>query len=214
MSVKKHEWRKAEKRLYLPKNKPEILEVPSLNFFTIKGAGNPNAPEFAPNIQVLYALSYAIRMSPKKGTEPPGYFEYTVYPLEGVWDVSGDVKANPDEPFTKDDLVFELMIRQPDFVTEEYAKSVIEAVRSEKNPEFIDRVEFKTIEEGLCVQMLHLGSYDSEPATFEIMEEYARTQGLKRESKTHREIYISAPGKTPPEKLKTTLRFRAIHRSF
>ena len=110
--------------------------------------------------------------------------------------------------FSKQDLVFELMIRQPAFVDEAYANMVIRNVREEKDPPLLDKVEFKSIEDGLSVQMLHLGSYDDEPATFSVMENFAEQHGYRRSEKTHREIYISDPSRTPVEKLKTTLRFK------
>jgi hypothetical protein len=114
----KHEWRKKEKGLYLPKKVPVQIQVPEFHFFTIKGKGNPNDDFFPEYIGVLYSLAYAVKMSPKKGLAPEGYFDYTVYPLEGVWDISAEAKNSATGGFTKDDLVFKLMIRQPDFVEE------------------------------------------------------------------------------------------------
>jgi hypothetical protein len=87
-----HEWKKAEKKFYLPGTKPELIKMPAFRFFSVEGKGNPNDKSFAEYIGVLYSLSYAVKMSPKKGTAPEGYFEYTVYPLEGVWDISDEAK--------------------------------------------------------------------------------------------------------------------------
>jgi hypothetical protein len=203
----KYEWRKKEKGLYLPKNIPEIIDVPALNFFAIKGEGNPNDSLFSEYIGALYSLSYAIRMSYKAGLEPQGFYEYTVYPLEGVWDISDEAKKVYNGTLDKDTLVYDIMIRQPDFVTEAYAQETIERTMKKKPNEFLEQVKFSSQEGGKCVQMLHLGSYDNEPETFEIMEAFCKENNLERQSKTHREIYLSDPRKVAPEKLKTVLRF-------
>ena len=141
-----------------------------------------------------------------------GYFDYTVYPLEGFWDISEDAKKTYTEnsKLNKDDLVFKLMIRQPDFVTQEYALKVIDKVKIKKKNPLINTVKFEKISEGNCIQMLHIGSYDDEAKTFKIMEEFAKNNNLKRVSKVHKEIYISDFRKVAPEKLKTVLRFNVI----
>lgn len=203
----KHEWRKSEKHLYLPKNKPELVDIPKLNFFSINGEGNPNSEAFGDYIAVLYLLSYAVRMSYKKDYIPDGYFDYTVYPLEGVWDINEEAKKKFHGVLNKDDLIFNLMIRQPSFVTEKFAEEIINLTKKNKPQELLSKVKFESIEEGKCIQMLHLGSYDDEPASFELMEIFALEQGLARESKVHREIYLTDARKTAPEKLKTVLRF-------
>lgn len=123
----KYEWRKIEKNLYLPKQKPELLTVPTQKFFMIKGQGNPNSDEFSEKIGVLYSLAYAVRMMPKQGYTPEGYFEYTVYPLEGIWDLSEEGRKL--ETLNKDELLYTIMIRQPDFVTEEVVQKAFERVR-------------------------------------------------------------------------------------
>lgn len=127
----KHEWRKAEKILYLPKKEPQVIEVPEQKFFTIEGVGNPNGPDFAERIGVLYSLAYGVRMMPKNGFEPEGYYEYTVYPLEGIWSISEEAKDK--ESWTKDDLTYKIMIRQPDFVTEEVARRAM-VIAKKRNP--------------------------------------------------------------------------------
>jgi len=204
----KHDWKKEEKAFYAPKSKPELLQIPAMNFFSICGEGNPNHPNFAGYIRVLYSLSYAVKMSPKSGQVPPGYFEYSVYPLEGVWDISEEAKHKPMQTLDKDKLVFNLMIRQPDFVTPVYASNIIEQVKKKKPHPLLDKVRFETIEEGNCVQILHLGSYDNEPYSFATLETFAESQGLMRKYKTHREIYLSDARKTSAEKLKTILRIQ------
>lgn len=204
----KHEWKKAEKQYYAPKNQPESLRVPEFKFFTIEGEGNPNDPFFSEYIGVLYSLSYGVRMSHKQGIAPAGYFEYTVYPLEGVWDLIDKSKYDPSRPLDKNNLKFKLMIRQPDFVTPDFARQIKERTEKKKPHQLLTGVKFEKIEEGLCVQMLHLGSYDDEPQTFSVMEQYCQEKNLIRASKVHREIYLSDARKTAPEKMKTILRFK------
>jgi hypothetical protein len=204
----KHEWRKHEKAFYLPKPEPTRIDIPAFRFFTLAGTGNPNSDHFAEYIGVLYSLAYAVKMSPKKGLAPAGYFDYTVYPLEGVWDLSEEGRQNYTGTLDKDQLVFRLMIRQPDFVDAAFAERMIAATRKKKPHELLDHVRFEIIEEGTCVQMLHRGSYDSEPASFARMEEFATEAGWTRVSKQHREIYLNDARKTAPEKLRTVLRFR------
>ena len=204
----KHEWKKEEKNIYLPKNKPEFITIPGYSFFTIEGAGNPNDDFFSDYIGVLYSLSYGVRMSPKKGIEPEGYFEYTVYPLEGIWDVKDTAQKVWDGTLNKEDLVFKLMIRQPDFVDDEFAVFILERTKEQKPHELLSNVKFEEITEGDCVQMMHLGGYDDEPASIKQMEEFADAEGYTRKSKTHREIYLSDPRKVAPDKLKTVLRFQ------
>ncbi len=204
----KLDWKKTDKAYYLPGTEPEFVTMPAFRFFAIRGAGDPNGPEFPEYMAVLYALAYAVRMSPRSGTAPEGYREYSVFPLEGVWDVSEEAKARGDARPSKSDYVFDLMIRQPDFVTREYARSVLERVKAKKPLPRIGDARFEVVEEGPCVQMTHLGPYDAEPASFARMEEFCAARGLTRVSKVHREIYMSDPRKTAPEKLRTVLRFK------
>lgn len=207
--MQKHQWRKKEKTLYLPKNRPEVINVPSFKFVTVAGQGNPNSPFFADYITVLYSVSYAIKMTLKKmETKPNGYCDYTVYPLEGVWDITDEAKKTFDGTLNKDDFVFDLMIRQPDFVSKDFFSEMLELTKQKKGYPLLSKVKFKEISDGTCVQMMHLGPYDDEPESFEHMEAFAAEQGLERLSKRHREIYISDFRKVAPEKLKTVLRFR------
>ncbi|HNX44243.1 MAG TPA: GyrI-like domain-containing protein [Bacteroidales bacterium] len=203
----KHEWKKNEKQFYLPKNKPELINIPKFKFFTIEGNGNPNDDFFAEYIGVLYSLSYGIKMSPKKGPEPKGYFDYTVYPLEGVWDINDSAKQSFNGTINKNDLVFNLMIRQPDFVDNDFALQILEQTKKKKPHQLLDKVRFEEIVEGDCIQMLHIGSYDDEPKSFKIMENFAEMDRLERKTKTHREIYLSDARKVSPDKLQTVLRF-------
>jgi len=202
----KHEWKKNEKHFYLPKNKPELISIPKFKFFTIEGSGNPNDDIFAEYIGNLYSLSYGIKMSPKKGIEPEGYFDYTVYPLEGIWDLNEEAKKSFNGTINKNDLVFKIMIRQPDFVESDFALEILEYTKKKKPHYLLEKVRFEEIIEGNCIQMLHIGSYDDEPASFRIMESFAEQENFRRNTKTHREIYLSDARKVSPDKLKTVLR--------
>jgi len=204
----KHEWKKQEKAFYLPKNRPEKVFIPGFKFFTIKGKGNPNEAFFAVYIGVLYLLAYAVKMSPKSGLAPEGYQDYTVYPLEGIWDIEEAAKTFYHGKIDKSTLVFDLMIRQPDFVSPEFAALIIEKTKKKKPHQLLEKVKFESFEEGSCIQMLHIGSYNDEPKSFKEMEIYAAGLKLKRKSLLHREIYLSDARKTAPEKLKTVLRFQ------
>ncbi len=203
----KHEWKKHEKALYAPKTEPEVIDIPSLNFFCIDGEGHPESDQFRNSLEALYAASYAVRMSHKGQNPLPGYFEYTVYPLEGVWDLIDPSKG----PLDKNNFKYQLMIRQPDFLTEARAHEFIEAAAVKKKNDFIRNLTFRTMTEGRCIQMLHIGSYDDEPASFSRMEAFCSAQGLQRKSKVHREIYLSDARKVAPEKLNTILRFQTLN---
>ena len=201
----KHEWRKKEKNYYIPKTKPEIVNMEKFKFIQIKGSGSPNNEEFSERVGVLYSLAYAIKMMPKKGITPDGYFDYTVYPLEGIWDL--DEEGRLKNEFDKNNLVYNIMIRQPDFVTKEVFDLAMEMTKKKKPNKLLDDVVFGEIEEGMCVQMMHIGPYDDEYKSFEVMKEFIKDNNLVIKSLAHREIYISDVRKTAPEKLKTVLRY-------
>jgi hypothetical protein len=209
----KHEWIKKEKEVYLPKNRPEIVEIPAYKFFTIAGEGNPNDEIFPEYIGVLYSLSYGVKMSVKKVIEPKGFFDYTVYPLEGIWDINAQAEKNFTGTINKDDLVFNLMIRQPNFVDEVFAQRILEITKDKKPHALLGDVKFEEICDGKCIQMMHIGPFDSEPESFSVMEDFAIKNNLQRVSKTHREIYLSDVRKVAPEKLKTVLRFQVVDRA-
>lgn len=206
----KFEWRKHAKELYMPKEKVELLTVPEFKFFMLKGKGNPNHEQFSEAVGVLYSLSYAVKMMIKSEATSDGYFDYTVFPLEGVWDLSE--KGKLQENLNKDELLYTLMIRQPDFITEEIAVKAIEIVKKKKPHPLLDDVIFDTMIDGSCVQMLHIGSYDDEIKSFDIMKEYCTENNLERLSKVHREIYISDARKTEKDKLKTVLRYKVNYK--
>jgi hypothetical protein len=202
----KYEWKKVDKNIYLPKTKPEIIDLPEMRYLMLDGEGNPNGPEFAEAIEALYSVSYGVRMSHKSGNIPEGYYEYTVFPLEGIWDLAEEARGK--DTLDKDKLIYTLMIRQPDFLTDEILEYIIEKIKKKKNNKLIDKIRFEPLNEGLNVQMMHIGSYDDEPQSFKIMEEFCTENGLERIDKRHKEIYISDFRKTAPEKLKTVLRFK------
>lgn len=202
----KYEWKKVDKTLYLPKNKPEVIDVPEMNYFMLDGKGNPGGQSFAEAIEALYSAAYGVRMSHKSGKIPDGYYEYTVFPLEGIWDL--EVEARGQEVLNKDKLIYTLMIRQPDFLTADLAKEILENIMKKKSNLLLEKIRFESLNEGLNVQMMHIGKYDDEAQSFNIMENFCSENGLKRIIKTHKEIYISDFRKTAPEKLNTVLRFK------
>jgi len=201
----KFQWKKQEKNLYLPKEKPDLITVPQQKFFMISGKGNPNDEEFSEKIGILYSLAYAVRMMPKQGYTPDGYYEYTVYPLEGIWDLTEEGKQS--KTLNKDELLYTIMIRQPDFLTQEIVNKAFENVRKKKNHPLLDDVTFETMEDGLSVQMMHIGSYDDEPQSFEQMKKFIKENNLEITTLRHREIYLSDARKTEKSKLKTVLRY-------
>lgn len=204
----KHEWHKHEKNIYLPKLKPEKIHIPAYKYYTVTGEGNPNEESFREKTAALFAMSYGIRMMPKKGPTPNGYFDYRVYPLEGIWTLKEGAVMEGDHLFDKDDLKYKIMIRQPEFVTGDLALLNIEAVSKNKPNPNNSAIKFEEIKDGLSVQIMHVGSYDSEPASFDKMAEFLQENHLERISEEfHREIYISDARKVTPEKLKTVLRY-------
>lgn len=195
----KYEWKKQEKELYLPDDIPMLITVPMQKFFAIKGKGNPNEADFAERIGVLYSLAYAVRMMPKSGFIPNGYFEYTVYPLEGVWE-GGNVSD-------KSSYIYTIMIRQPVFVTGEIVEKAFETVKNKKPHPFLAEAFFCEIKDGLSVQMLHTGDYDNEPQSFAKMQKFMDDNSLSRRDDNHREIYLNDASKVERDKLKTVLRY-------
>lgn len=201
----KHEWRKLEKDIYLPKTKPELIYIPKMKYITIEGKGNPNEPEFSKRVSTLYSIAYTIKMLPKKGFVIDDYFVYTVYPLEGLWGLTeAGLKLNY---LDKKELVYTIMIRQPDFVTREVFENALQMVRKKQFLNYLDEVSFTEMEDGLSVQMLHIGAYDDEPRSFSIMDDFLIQNNLKRRTFFHKEIYLSDPNKVDQDKQKTVLRY-------
>jgi hypothetical protein len=175
-----------------------------MKFACIDGKGDPNGDEFALATAALYSFSYTVKMSYKSKEVPKGYYDYTVFPLEGVWDLVDKTKPITD----KSNYAYSIMIRQPEFLDDELFERFIMETKNKKPNDYLDKIKLITITEGMCCQMLHLGSYDDEPASFEKMECYCRDNGYERSSLKHREIYISDPRKTEASRLKTVLRFK------
>lgn len=204
----KVDYKRDEPHLYRPGEAPQIVDVPTLRFLQVDGEGDPNGPEFAKAVEALYSLSYAVRMSHKSANVPDGYYEYTVYPLEGVWGLVDTTKPATD----KSNFSYTLMIRQPDFLTEEGFAGFRELISRKKPNPYLDRVRFEPVSERLCCQALHRGPFDDEPATIARMEAHCAAEGYERASKFHREIYLSDPRRTEPAKARTVLRF-AVRRT-
>ena len=201
------DYKKEYKEFYQPKNKPSIIEIPAMNFLAVRGKGDPNQEngEYQTAIGLLYALAYTIKMSKKGDHHIDGYFDYVVPPLEGFWWQEGREGIDYEN---KADFHWISLIRLPDFVTKADFDWAIEEATHKKKQDF-SKVEFLTYGEGLCVQCMHLGSYDEEPTTIAAMEAYAQAQGYVidiNNSRFHHEIYLSDPRKTAPEKRKTVLR--------
>lgn len=200
----KIDYKKTYKELYLPKTIPSIVTVPPIRFITIEGAGNPNGEEFALATAALYSFSYVVKMSYKSDSIPDGYYDYTVFPLEGEWDLIDKSKVSTD----KSNYKYKIMIRQPDFLTDDLFESFLITIKKKKPNPHLDKIALETISEGLCCQILHIGSYDDEPESFKIMDKFCEGNGYTRICKKHREIYLSDPRKTEANKLKTVLRYK------
>ncbi|WP_269261713.1 GyrI-like domain-containing protein [Streptococcus agalactiae] len=200
----KYEWRKQEKNLYGVKQTPIIVEVPKQKFILIKGKGNPNETDFSDRISALYSVAYAIKMLFKnamKNKTDSEITDFTVYPLEGLW------KKVDGKELDKSKLEYTLMIKQPDFITQEIFTEALENVKKKKPNALYDEMSFREIEEGKSIQTLHVGSYDDEPKSFEQMNEFVRKLNLTRIGDFHREIYLSNKNRTSEEKQKTILRY-------
>ncbi len=203
---------KGEKALYAPKAEPVLIDVPPMVFFTVDGVGNPNEPggAYQQAVGLLYALSYTVKMAPKNGCTPEGYFQYSVAPLEGLWrmaDGSAGVDMN-----RKSQFAWTAMIRQPAFVTDEVFRwAQAEVLRKKKLDASAARLS--AYAEGLCVQCLHIGPYSAEPATLARMEAFIAAQELRVDipARLHHELYIQDPTRTDPAKLKTILRTPVRH---
>ena len=201
------DYKKEYKEFYMPKKKPGIVEIPKMNYIAVRGKGNPNDEngEYKSSIGLLYAIAFTIKMSYKGTHKIDGYFEYVVPPLEGFWwqDDTEGIDYN-----RKDDMNFISVIRLPDFVTEDDFKWAVDEATEKKKQDF-SMVEFLTYNEGICVQCMHIGSYDNEPETLRLMEQFADANGYAAELTEHRfhhEIYLSDPRRCAAGKLRTVLR--------
>ena len=201
------DYKKEYKEFYMPPKKPSIVEVPPMNYIAVRGKGNPNDEngEYKESIGLLYGIAFTIKMSYKGEHKIDGYFEYVVPPLEGFWWQEG---VDGIDYAHKENFKFISLIRLPDFVTKaDFDWAVAEATKKKKTD--FSKVEFFTYNEGLCVQCMHIGSYDDEPATIATMHEYAEQNGYEldiTDSRYHHEIYLSDPRKCEPAKLRTVVR--------
>lgn len=200
------DYKKEYKEFYLPPKKPQMIEIPAMNFLAVRGQGDPNEEDgaYKASIGLLYGIAYTIKMSKMGMHKMDGYFDYVVPPLEGFWWQDGrDI-----DYAHKEDFRWISLIRLPEFVTKaEFDWAVREATKK-KETDF-SKVEFLTYEEGLCVQCMHIGPYDNEPETIRNMERYAEEQGYEpdlSDSRYHHEIYLSDVRKCKPENLKTVIR--------
>ncbi len=204
----KVDFKKKYKDLYVPSAKaPAIVTVPELQYALMSGTGNPNtSKDFSDAIEALFGLSYTISMS-YKGTDLviPGFYSYTVAPLEGVWDV---IEGKTFDKNNKDNLKWTIGIMQPEFVTNDIFEKALDLAAAKKKNPIIKQIKLQKFNDGLCCTFMHLGAYDDEPASFDLMNKFTESQGYVRAEKTHREIYLSDFRKVPPEKLKTVLRFK------
>ncbi len=201
------DFKKEYKEFYMPSDKPSMVEVPPFNYIAVRGRGNPNDEdgEYKKAINLLYGIAYTIKMSHKSGHRIDGYFEYVVPPLEGFWWQDG---IDGIDYRHKEDFNWISVIRLPDFVTEEDFNWAVKEATRKKKMDF-SKVEYLHYEEGLCVQCMHIGSYDDEPATVKLMDDFMRQKGYVldiSESRLHHEIYLSDPRKADPTKLKTVIR--------
>ena len=201
------DFKKEYKEFYMPKDKPSIVTVPPMNYLAVRGHGDPNAEdgEYKEAISLLYGIAFTIKMSKKGSRQIEGFFDYVVPPLEGFWwqdGVSGVDYAR------KENFNWISVIRLPDFVTKADFDWAIEEATRKKKTDF-SKVEFMQVDEALCVQCMHIGSYDDEPATVELMHQFMSEQGYEldiNDTRRHHEIYLSDARKVAPEKLRTVIR--------
>ena len=201
------DYKKEYKEFYLPPKKPSIVEVPPMNYIAVRGKGDPNDEngEYKASIVLLYGIAFTIKMSYKGNYKIDGYFEYVVPPLEGFWWQNG---VEGIDYAHKENFEWISLIRLPDFVTQKDFEWAITEATKKKKTDF-SKVEFLTYTEGLCVQCMHIGPYDTEPATVATMHEYVEQNGYEldiTDTRYHHEIYLSDARKVAPEKLKTVIR--------
>ena len=201
------DFKKEYKEFYLPKQTPSIVNVPKMNYIAVRGKGNPNDEdgEYKQAIGLLYGIAFTIKMSKKGNHQIDGYFDYVVPPLEGFWWQDGVIGVNYAD---KDSFQWISVIRLPDFVTEDDFRWALKEASAKKKQDF-SKVEFFSYDEGICVQCMHIGPYDDEPATVLRMHEFMEQEGYEldiTDRRMHHEIYLSDARKTAPEKLRTVIR--------
>ncbi len=201
------DFKKEYKEFYLPKQRPEIIDVPKMNYIAVRGKGNPNDPdgEYQKVMEILYSVAYTLKMSYKTDYKIGGFFEYVVPPLEGFWwqeDTEGIDCKN------KDTFCWISCIRLPDFIKKEDFDWAVKNAEEKKKKDF-SSAEFLTVEEGLCVQIMHTGPFDNEPESILLMDKFLEENGYANDfgkERIHHEIYLSDARKVPPEKWKTVIR--------
>jgi len=201
------DYKKEYKEFYMPKNKPTLVNVPEMKYIAVYGKGDPNIDggDYKKSIELLYGIAYTIKMSKKTDHNIEGYFDFVVPPLEGFWQIEG---LDGMDYSRKDEFSWISVIRVPDFVTENDFLWAVEEATKKKKKDF-SSVKFITVKEGLCVQCMHNGSYDDEPATVGLMDSFIAENGYENDfsdTRLHHEIYLSDPRKTATDKLKTVIR--------
>ena len=200
------DFKKEYKEFYMPGRKPSIVDVTKANYIAVSGKGDPNEEygDYQKAIEVLYAVAYTLKMSYKTDHKIEGFYEYVVPPLEGFWKQGDNSEMDYAD---KSSLEWISVIRLPDFITEEDFRWAVETAEKKKKLD-CTKAEFLTLEEGLCVQIMHIGPYDDEPESVLLMENFAEEQGyvIDMGQRLHHEIYLSDPRKSPPEKWKTVIR--------
>lgn len=209
--MEKKDYKKEYKDLYMPKNTPSIIDVPKMIFIMVDGKGNPNtSKEYANAMNVLYGLSYTIKMSKMGNNSIKGYFDYVVPPLEGFWDgIDGYFDFANMAVIDKDKFVWTSFIRQPEFVTKEVFDWALKELKIKKPDLDYSKVRYEIYEEGLCVQIMHIGPYDTEKESIEKLNKYIDENGYINDFsdiRRHHEIYLGDPRKTKKENLKTVIR--------
>ena len=200
----KYEWKKQEKEIYGVKTKPCVIDIPVQKYIIISGNGNPNDKVFSEKVAALFSVAYKIKLIYKLLAEKSCEItDYSVYSLEGIWSM-----AYEKEDLVKEELQYRIMIRQPDFIIKEMFDNAVDVVKTRKNIPYITDISFETIGDGRCIQVLHKGAFDDEPASFEIMDRYCMEHGYKRIGKEHREIYLNNANRTDIANLKTILRYK------
>lgn len=201
------DFKKEYREFYLPTGKPQVVTLPPMNYIAVEGQGDPNQEggPYQRALEILYAVAYTLKMSRRNGYEMAGFFDYVVPPLEGFWRQEGTAGFDCRD---KSALLWTSVIRLPDFVTEADFRWAV-GTASRKKGRDCSAARFLTVEEGLCVQILHRGSYDKEPESVEKMDALLRAEGYVEDlggGRLHHEIYLSDPRRTAPEKLKTVIR--------
>ena len=200
------DYKKDQKDLYLPKQMPMPIDVPAMNFIMIDGKGSPDGDEYQSTVQTLYSLSYTIKMSKKGRNRPSGYFEYVVPPLEGLWWCES---GKLDLSVPRSEWSWTAMIRQPEFVTDDVFKRAVAESKAKKPEVNVSKARFAGFTEGLCVQIMHIGPYEDESRSIELIDRYISENGLENitgDAGKHHEIYLSDPRKTDADSLRTVIR--------